>query len=228
MQMRHRWAVCLGIALIGASETEKIEAQVTDMNAGTTGGPWYVRATVGPSFMENTRMSLDFSQPDAQVRFTPGGRLDVSGGYQVCRYFNVEGATGVIYNRIDSIAGSFDTDAGLAQIPITVRAVFLWPNTTRLVPFAGGGCGAVVDALDINHATIQGVSLHGNDSATAFAYEAFGGVRCHVNQSIDVSLAYEYLGSTQPEWDVNGVFPGTLVLRQPATHSVMAGVTIRF
>ncbi|MBU6411244.1 MAG: outer membrane beta-barrel protein, partial [Verrucomicrobia bacterium] len=139
--------------------------------------------------------------------------------------------TGVIYNRIDSIAGSPETDGDFAQIPFLINAVFQAPTSTGFTPFAGAGFGFTVDYLNLNQATIQGYDITGNADTAAFAYQVMAGLAYRFAPGMDISVAYEFLGTTQPEWDVNSASGGptqTLDLRRPYTHAVVAAVTIQF
>ena len=221
----------LGAALAGGLSVSAA-AQPVYITENIDGGPWYFRGGAGPDWMQNSRLSLDSTMPDARVKFDTGARVDLAGGYMFNPYFGLEGQTGFIYNRVSEIEASPYTRADFVQVPLMVNAVFQLPNDSRLTPFIGGGAGATVDNLNIDDATVQGAYLHGSDSVGVFAYQAFGGVRFALQPRIDLSLAYEFLGSKSPEWDVRGGdfagMPGTLKLHNPETHAVMMAVVVRF
>jgi opacity protein-like surface antigen len=231
MKNHDRWHPFIGAVLMAVTACAA-RAQVLNTTGNPDYGTWYFRAGAGPELMQNSSLTLDFSRPDVTVKFDPGFRLDVTGGYRFGPYFSLEGTTGMTYNSIDSIAGSPATSASLIQIPFLANAVFQLPNQSRWTPYLGGGCGFSVSAINIDHAVVQGGLLHGNAAATAFAYDAFAGVRYHVNPRSEVSLGYEFLGTSQPEWDVTSLDStrtfGTLVLRHPFTHSLVAAFTFRF
>lgn len=193
--------------------------------------PWYLRGGIGPEYTLHSALTLDASQPDARVKFDAGFRADVGAGYQFTPYFGVEGDTGMIYSHIHSVAGSTDVEASFDQYPFLVNAVFQLPNASHWIPFAGGGCGVNISGIDIGHATVQDNQLHGNAAAATFAYQAFGGVRYDFNPRWNVTLSYEFLGTTRPEWDVNYTdtgAKGTLAMRAPYAHAVVAALVYRF
>ena len=188
---------------------------------------WYFRAGVGPAFMQDTGISVDRSVPDANVKFEPGVRFDFAGGYRFNPYFSLEGNVGVVYNRLDSISGSPNTEADLTQVPIMGNAVLEFPNRSQLTPFISGGIGVSATELHIHDATIQGFELSGRDSTAVFAYQAAGGFRYDFNPWMGISVAYEFLGTTSPEWNVSGT-PNNMILRRPYTHSIVAAFVMRF
>ena len=199
----------------------------TDREMYIREGPWYMRAGVGPAFMQDTGISVDRSMPDANISFDPGVRFDFAGGYHFNPYFSLEGNIGVIYNRIDSISGSPDTDGDLTQVPIMANAVLEFPNRSQLTPYVSGGIGASATELHFRDATIQGFAISGRDSTAVFAYQASAGFRYDFNPWMGVSVAYEFLGTTTPEWNVSGT-PNNMIIRHPYTHSIVAAFVMRF
>src|SRR6266404_329176 len=136
----------------------------------------YFRGGIGPALADETDIN-EFLGPvsGVKVKYDPGVRVSVAGGYQFCRFFSVELETGVIYNSIKSISTSPDTDASLAQVPLMANAVFHIPLESRFVPYCGFGVGGSSSVLDINRATVRGVSLHGDADDVVWALQGFAG-----------------------------------------------------
>jgi opacity protein-like surface antigen len=206
-------------------------ADVGDVSAVAPTG-WYYRGGAGASFVQNTRMSLDFSQADAGVHFDPGFSVQAVGGYRFCPYFGLEAETGLADNLIHSISGSSSTGAEFSQIPVMFNAAFQWPCCSHVIPYAGLGLGLTADYINIDHATVQGVGVSGDQTAITFAGQAFAGVRFPINDHAGVDLGYKYMATGQPEWNVNFFDParssGTLVLREPQTHFLLLEFQVTF
>jgi opacity protein-like surface antigen len=193
---------------------------------------WYYRGGAGASFVQDSRISLDSSQADVGVHFDPGFSVQAVGGYRFCPYFGLEAETGLAYNLIHSITGSPSTGAEFSQIPVMFNAAFQWPCCPHVIPYAGIGLGLTADYININHATVQGVNVSGDQTAVTFAGQAFAGIRFPINDRAGVDLGYKYLATTQPEWNVNFFAPsqssGTLVLREPQTHFLLLEFQVTF
>ena len=71
---------------------------------------------------------------------------------------------------------------------------------TRLTPYFGGGLGVSAAVLDVDHLEINGTRIHGSDSDAVFAYQAFGGLRCRLNDKMGLSLEYRYFHADGAEW----------------------------
>src|SRR5438552_6498128 len=163
----------------------------------------YFRGGIGPVFAHETDINEFFGPVSGvKVKYDPGVRVSVAGGYQFCRFFSAELETGVIYNSIKSISTSPDTDASVGHVPVLCNAVFYFPFESRFVPYCGIGAGGVSSVLDINHATIRNVSLHGDDADVVWAAQAFAGFRYEFNDQMGVGFGYKFLATGPPRWDV--------------------------
>ncbi len=226
MKTKNGWLQAWQVVLVASGVACTGQAQNAGWRTSFDYNSWYLRSGIGPEFTQNSEFSLDSTQPDARVKFDPGLRVDFAGGYQFTPYVSLEGQLGVIYNDINSIAGSADTDARLTQVPFMANLRFQLPTGTPWTPYIGGGCGVTVNSLDFHQATVQGVALNGNDDATAFAYQAFAGIDYRLQPRMDISVGYEFLGEDRSEWDLQPT--GTLILRHAYTHAIMASFTYRF
>jgi opacity protein-like surface antigen len=164
---------------------------------------WYFRGGVGGTWMPDTELKEFFGPvaPGTKVSFDPGINVTAVGGYEVTDWFAAEGETGIMANRISSITGADRLDdAALSNIPLLLNARFQWPGSCLLKPYLGGGLGGSAAILEADHMDIGGTDLHGTQGAAVFAYDAFGGVRCRLNDHMGISVEYRYFATTDPDW----------------------------
>jgi len=164
-----------------------------------------------------------------KVKFDTGFQFRITAGYQITDWLATELEGGVTYNEIRSITGAIEARGSLLNAPLLANLVMqCHQKKCRFTPFIGGGLGgsaAVLDAHDIILGNGTGVS--GNQSDTVFAYQAFGGLRYHINEQMSVSLSYRFFGTTAPTWEED-FGPGRVSFGDNYTHSVMAAFTFRF
>jgi opacity protein-like surface antigen len=164
---------------------------------------WYFRGGVGGNWMPDTELKEFFGPvaPGSKVSFDPGISVTAVGGYEVTDWFAAEGQAGIMANRISSITGADRLDdAALSNIPLLLNARFQWPRACLLRPYIGGGLGGSATILEADHIDTGGTDLHGTQSAAVFAYDAFGGLRCRLNDHMGVSVEYRYFATTDPDW----------------------------
>jgi len=217
-----RWLGLWSLALLASVNS------VRSAEMGDTG--IYFRGGIGPALAHETDVK-EFLGPSSglKVKYDPGVRVSVAGGYQFCRYFSAELETGVIYNSIKSITTSPDTDASLGQVPMMCNAVFYFPFESRFVPYCGLGGGGVSSVLDINHATVQGVPLHGDDADVVWAAQGFAGFRYEFSDRMGVGFGYRFLATGEPRWDViSAGGSGGIGFERARTHSFLAEFTLKF
>lgn len=193
---------------------------------------WFLRAGLGPSFAQDSRVTINFAQPENQIRFEPGVRLDVAAGYQFTPWFGLEGQLAVTSNSLRSIEGSPDTHGDFEQYAHMVNAVFKLPNKSGFEPYLGVGLGVSLEVLNIQTGAIQGTPLHGYDGAASLAFEFMAGFRFRLSDRWSLAVEYEYLSMTRPEFDLAEFTPsrtsGTLVLRNPRNHSLTGSFVFKF
>ena len=190
----------------------------------------YFRGGIGPEIANGTDVREFFGPSSGiKVEYDTGLRISAAGGYQFCAYFSAEVESGILYNSIRSITGSPSTDAGLANVPLLANMVFHLPLKS-FVPYCGFGFGGSTSVLEIDHATINGRPLEGDDSELVWAAQAFAGFRFDINDRMGVGFGYKFLTTDQPSWDVFSSTSGSGQLRfdYARTHSFLAEFTLRF
>jgi len=191
----------------------------------------YFRGGIGPEIAHKTNVK-EFFVPSSgiQVEYDAGVRISAAGGYQFSRYFSAEVESGILYNSIKSITGSPSTDASVANVPLLANAVFHIPLESNFVPYCGFGFGGSTSVLNIDHATIAGRPLQGDDADFVWAAQAFAGFRYEFNDRMGVGFGYKFLATGQPSWDVFSFTAGSGELRfdRARTHSFLAEFTLKF
>lgn len=169
---------------------------------------FYLRGDVGGTLTENTELKSFFGPvaPGSTVKFDPGFRFGVAGGYQVTDWFAGEFETGVMANQINSITDGSADNATLSNVPLLINARFQIPNHSHFTPYFGGGVGGSAAVLNTDSLTVGGTRLTGGESTMVFAYQAFAGVRYNINGRMGICLDYHYFGTTDPEWTADNTF----------------------
>jgi opacity protein-like surface antigen len=194
-------------------------------------GP-YVRMDVGPALSADLDLKEFFEVPVAgrKVKFDPGYRLGLAGGYRFTEWLGGELETGVIYSPVKSVTGAFAADMALWQVPVLGNVVFEYRNETALVPFIGGGAGFSVSTVDTERFRLGDTFVSGSSTDVVFAYQGFAGVRYDFNRNLGLSLFYKYLATTDPSWEPEWQFHthGRMRLESPQTHSVSLALSYHF
>src|SRR6266704_6127235 len=100
-------------------------------------GRFYVRGDLGGNLTQDTDLKEFFGPvaPGTKVKFDPGFRFGIAGGYQVTDWFAAEAELGWMDNNINSITGASEVhDAWFVNVPFLANAKFQWPNRTPLTP----------------------------------------------------------------------------------------------
>lgn len=142
----------------------------------------------------------------SEVKFDPGFRMGLRGGYGVTDWFAAEVETGLMVNSIDSMTGATEDDAVFSNVPVLLNARFQFHKFDLLTPYFGLGLGFSVSGLDADNIVINGGLLDGYMSTVVFAYQGFAGLRCKINDNMGLSLEYRYFATTEPEWEADVVF----------------------
>ena len=210
-----------------------ISVRADSSGAGAQG--LYFRGGIGPEISHKTDVKELFVPiSGTQVKYDAGLRISAAGGYQFCKYFSAEVESGILYNSIKSITGpgssGGDTDASVVNVPLLANAVFHIPLESSFVPYCGFGVGGSTSVLTIDHATIAGRALDGDDSDFVWAAQAFAGFRYEFNDRMGVGFGYKFLATGQPSWDVFSFTAGSGELRfdRARTHSFLAEFTLKF
>jgi len=230
MQTSCRSLVWLSIGSVAGSLA--LSSVRGDSSGGGGGGAQgvYFRGGIGPEFAHETDVNEFFGPlSGVKVKYDTGIRISVAGGYQFCRYFSAEVESGILYNSIKSITGSPEPDASLANVPLLANAVFHIPLDSNFVPYCGLGVGGSTSVLDIDHATIDGTALHGDDSDFVWAAHGFAGFRYEFNAHMGVGFGYRFLATGEPKWDaISAGGSGRIGFDNARTHSFLAEFTLKF
>jgi opacity protein-like surface antigen len=162
----------------------------------------YVKGDVGGTWTQDTDLKEFFGEPLApgsKVRFKNGARVGFTAGYQFTDWFAIEGQTGVMATKIDSITGGA-VDATLSNVPFLVNLRLQAPGQSGFTPYIGGGLGVAAAVLDADHINLGSTGMTGTQSDAVFAYQAFAGLRYKLNEHMGLSLEYHYFATTDPEW----------------------------
>jgi opacity protein-like surface antigen len=164
--------------------------------------PFYLRADAGGNLTEDTRLRAFFGpvSPGSRVKFDPGVRIGFAGGLRMTEWFSGEFEVGVMANNIDFITGATRVDATFSNVPFLVNARLQCPVRHRFAPYIGVGAGGSAAGITADRIILDGTVMDGSDATVVFAYQAFGGVRYRLNDTMGLSLEYRYFGTTAPEW----------------------------
>jgi opacity protein-like surface antigen len=190
-------------------------------------GSVYFKADAGGNLTSDTDLKDFFGQGVAgsKVKFDPGYRLGVGGGYEVCQFFAVEGEIASIGNNIKSITGAQRVDAWFVNVPFLVNAKLMGPRNWCVRPYIGGGAGGSASVLGVDHIDRGALHLHGTDSDIVFAFQGFAGLRFRINDEMGLAVEYRYFHADSPSWSADldaGVFlpSDQLKFGRSETHSL--------
>jgi len=186
-------------------------AMAATMSASAQEPRFYVRGDLGGNLTSDTSLKAFFGEPLApgsKVKFDPGVRFGVAGGFHVTEWFSVEVESGVMANSIDTITDATHVDAVFSNVPLLVNARLECPRWHRLAPYIGGGAGGSFPVIDANHIEIGNTFMDGSDSSAVFAYQGFAGLRYKLNDYMGLSLEYHYFHADGAEWQAEFIHGG--------------------
>lgn len=190
----------------------------------------YFKADAGGNVTEDIKLLEFFGPvtPGSKVKLDPGVRFGLTAGYDLCDWFGVEGEFGVFANRISAITDATRRDdAYFENAPFLVNAKLHLPTWYRVSPYVGAGVGGSVSVLDVDHLTINDVTLHGSDADIVFAYQAFAGLRFMINKHMGVSVEYRYFVADAPRWTADETF-GTATDQVRFGHAYTHSASVAF
>ena len=192
----------------------------------------YIKGDLGGNLTLDTDLKefLGPVTPGSKVKFNPGVRVGVAVGFQLTDWFAAEAETGIMANSIDTVTDATRVDASFANVPFLLNARFQCPRMYRITPYFGGGLGGSAAVLDADHLEINGTRIHGSDSTAVFAYQAFGGLRCRLNDRMGLSVEYRYFATTEPSWKADTFNTATDTIRFGGvqTHALSIAFDFRF
>jgi opacity protein-like surface antigen len=196
---------------------------------------FYIKGDLGGNLTHDTGLREFFGEPltaGTKIKFDPGVRFGITGGFRLTDWFSTEIETGVMANYIDSITGATRVDdAVFSNVPLLVNARFQCPRLDLVTPYFGGGVGGSFPIIDVDHIEIGDTRMHGYDSTVVFAYQAFAGLRFKLNHQMGLSLEYHYFHADGAEWEAesnHGAFTDKLRFAGTETHSLSIAFDWRF
>ncbi len=201
--------------------------------------PFYVTGDLGGTLTENadfssgTRFNGGRFPPfreSGSVKFDPGVRLGLAGGYHITDYLGVEAVSGMMASKIESISGGATVHGTyFSNIPLMAGFRLELPYHTRVSPYIGASAGGAVSVLDADNLQVGG-NVHGTQSDIVFAYQAFGGIRYAINEHMGIGIEYHYFSSQATEWRVNdsGFAPDHFRIGGICTHSLSVAFQYTF
>jgi len=198
------------------------------------GRGFYAKADVGGNITQDADLKEFFGPvaPGTKVKFDPGFRAGLAGGYQFIDWAAAEVEVGYMENRIRSITGADRVhDAWFGNVPFLLNGKLQYPNSTPLTPYIGAGVGFSEALLSVRHIDIGGTSLHGDVNDTVFAWQAFAGLRYRLNEQMGLSLEYRYFAADAANWQADftsGTASDTMRMGRTQTHSISVAFDFRF
>lgn len=157
-----------------------------------------------------------------KVKFDPGVRWSVGGGYNFNEYVGIGLETGFIYNNVKSVTSggdSADIDASLSHIPMMANVTLRYDKPEcKWVPYLGGGAGGDVSILSLDN--VAGVE--GTESDLVFAWQVFAGVRYKINPHISIGAGYKYYWADKAAFEVSGAGSDAIKIGTAGIHSILA------
>ena len=225
---RHIIPVFLAAGLASAfSCSWPVAAQ--DMNSDTDGNARgiYLGWDMGASFLQNIVNRGEvagFVNPGQVVAFNVGSRFDLNLGYNICDHFSVEVQTGFGYNSVSSFDGVSLDDSGIDvevwTVPVMANGIYKYSFNDHWQAYGGLGAGVVISTLD------QSTFLESTSTTDCtFGYQAMFGIKYIFGPRWEAGLGYNFLGSLDHHWSVDGVGFTTSPTYQ---HSILLSFTRKF
>ena len=193
---------------------------------------YFVAGDLGGEWTTDTHVEDFFDDPFARgatVKFEPGVRFGISGGWFVTDWFSIGGETGVMANWIDSVSGpSIVNDVYFSNIPFMFSVRLQAPSKSRFVPYIGGAVGGSASVIDADTLRIGGTTMHGSDSTVVFAWQAVGGFRVIISDGMSLGLEYRYFATEDPVWEAEDIFGISNEMRFSGVHTHCFSVTFAY
>jgi len=191
---------------------------------------FYVDADMGAAFQQDAAIKNSPFGNSGEVQFDPGLRANIRLGYNLSRSFAAEFETGVVWNSInnfstpngDNKANTLGYSADLYEIPLLANVIYR-PLHGAFQPYIGAGCGGVAGMFTSQHIPLFASGF--SDTDWTFAYQAEAGLRYVVSKSVQLGIAYQFLGTTEHDWTDSG---DTLKTDGTMTHAVVASFIWEF
>jgi opacity protein-like surface antigen len=198
-------------------------------NAGHSQG-FYFDANAGVSLADKVDLrQFLVPTPGTKLKFDPGARLSVAGGYNFNEYIGAQLETGFIVNNVKGLSGGGDIDAALAHVPLLADVVVRYDKPDcKWVPYAGIGAGGGVRTIALDDVRApNGAVVDGSDSDVVFAWQAFAGVRYKFWENMSIGAGYKYYSAGSASWDVRRS-SGDIKTGSAQVHSIGVDFNLKF
>ena len=95
------------------------------------------------------------------------------------------------------------------------------------MPYAGVGGGGDLSVITLNNVTGNGYIADGSEATTAFAWQAFAGLRYRFNRQMSIGAGYKYYSVDAASWDFAG-FHDSIRIGHANSHSVLVEFNMKF
>ena len=195
---------------------------------------FYAKIDLGGNITPDANLNEFFGPvaPDTKVKFDPGFRSGLVGGYQITDWFSGELELGFMENSIHEITGADRVhDAWYANVPFMVNAKLQYPNSSKFIPYIGAGVGFSESLMDVSQISLNGTSLNGYMWDTVFAWQGFAGLRYKINDQMGLSIEYHYFYADGANWQADftsGTASDTMSMGHTQTHAFSLAFDFRF
>jgi opacity protein-like surface antigen len=170
----------------------------------------YSRVDFGGVFQQSTTLDKTTSSgvgpsifSSGTTTFNFGFRGDVALGYNINKSLAAEFDTGLLWNSADKIGvttlGSANQSFVTYTIPILVNIIYKIPMKGPWSSYVGLGVGGAATILVYNNS----IGSDMVDNNFVFAYQAEAGLSYKLSENASVGVAYDFLGTTDPSWNLS-------------------------
>ena len=155
--------------------------------------------------------------------FAVGGAL---GWYAFPSVPNLRTEIDLSYRQADvDKIGTLDGAGEVGVFSAMVNAIYDIDLDFPVTPYVGVGIGVGVADVDSD----RGAVLSVNDDSVEFAWNVLLGVAFPLNETLNLTAGYRYLGITDPEFDATvGGVRGTLDAEDVQSHEFLVGLRVEF
>jgi len=188
---------------------------------------YYVRVEAGASILAPS--DIRGGGLTGEAKFDPGFEVGFAGGTRFVGHLRAELALSYREADVKEVKSGAVTLDGAGQVgtfATFVNAYYDLLPDAAINPFVGAGLGFAVIRVDSDAGANV---LVVDDTSVEFAWNVLAGAEVPVGDRVALSVAYRYLGTTDPEFDATlvGVGRGTLDA-EVTVHEVLFGATFRF
>jgi opacity protein-like surface antigen len=177
----------------------------------TEGAGGYFRTDIGPSFLQDGRLTKFGGSTSKDVEYEVGFTFNAAVGYAFNKYLSTDFEFGFHSASIDSVPGFFVYDhTHLDNAPFLANVIFSYPIPRSIVtPYIGAGVGGTLSIFDTDGFGNSTDAVFGDDTDFVFAWQAFAGLRFDLNKQMSLGLGYKYFWTEDTSFSYPPLYPGT-------------------